>query len=458
MIGRALVFLALLPLSALAQIQLVQFDGVNENPVGTTYSVGTAAPGDTLPTRFRVRNTGTALATLQTLSLAGTGFQITSAPALPYIIAPGSEAEFDVAFSPQLTGSYSAFLSVNTITVTLKGTSAPDASLMLAGSAAPLMTASVVNFGSVAEGSTQLQAFMLFNAGSGSVTVNTLTVSGVGFHGPIGLAAPVQLAAGQTATFQVAFEPQSATPAQGILTLDQRAFNLQGQGIAPQPSGASIAFASMLFGSAQQNSVSIALASPSLANVTDWTLQLSFQPASGLPDDPAILFLSGMPRLAPVTFSVGSATATIGGEPSITFQTGTTAGTILFTLQRGDKTIVQQASVPIAPGPISFDTAASVRKFNELDVSVAGFDNTYSASELAFTFYDTKGNTVPPGAISVNASSDFQQYFAATQQGGMFALLAKFPVTGDTTQILSVDIQATNSAGVTTASKVPIGN
>ena len=209
MIGRALAFLALLPLSALAQIQLVQFDGVNENPVGTTFSVGTAAPGDTLPTRFRVRNTGTAPATLQTLSLAGAGFQITSAPALPYIIAPGSEAEFDVAFSPQLTGSYSAFLSVNTIMVTLKGTSAPDASLMLAGSAAPLMTASVVNFGSVAEGSTQLQGFMLFNAGSGSVTVNTLAVSGAGFHGPIGLAAPVQLARARPPPFK---SPLSRSP------------------------------------------------------------------------------------------------------------------------------------------------------------------------------------------------------------------------------------------------------
>lgn len=40
----------------------------------------------------------------------------------------------------------------------------------------------------------------------------------------------------------------------------------------------------------------------------------------------------------------------------------------------------------------------------------------------------------------------------------MFALLATFPVTGDTTQIVAVDIQVTNSVGITTASKVPIGN
>ncbi len=151
MIGRALLFLSLLPLSALAQIQLVQFDGTNENAVGTTFNVGTTGPGTTIETRFRVFNMGTGPATLQALSLAGAGFQISNAPSLPYIIAPGSETEFDVAFSPQVTGSYSAFLSVNSINVTLTGTSTPQASLMLAGSATPLMAGTVVNFGSVAD-------------------------------------------------------------------------------------------------------------------------------------------------------------------------------------------------------------------------------------------------------------------------------------------------------------------
>ncbi len=179
---------------------------------------------------------------------------------------------------------------------------------------------------------------MLLNASSGNVTVSSMTVSGTGFHGPIGLTAPVQLAPGLTASFQVAFEPQSATAAQGTLTVGQQVFDLQGQGLNVQPSAASIAFASTLFASAQQNSVSIAFPSPSQANVSDWTLQMSFQPASGLPDDPAIEFLTGEARLAPVTFSVGSSTALIGGQPSIAFQTGATAGTILFTLQRGDNT------------------------------------------------------------------------------------------------------------------------
>jgi len=102
--------------------------------------------------------------------------------------------------------------------------------------------------------------------------------------------------------------------------------------------------------------------------------------------------------------------------------------------------------------------ATSVRKFSELDVSLAGFDNTYSASQLTFTFYNSKGAIIQPGPMPIDVSSIFQQYFSSTQVGGMFALLARFPMTGDSTQVVSVDVQITNRAGVTTAQRVPILN
>src|SRR5579863_3331141 len=94
--------LAILPWSALAQIQVFQFDGTTETAVGSLCNVGPATPGDTLETRFRVRNIGSGPATFQTLGFtdaAGVhpsqdGFQIAAAPSLPYIIAPGNFAEF----------------------------------------------------------------------------------------------------------------------------------------------------------------------------------------------------------------------------------------------------------------------------------------------------------------------------------------------------------------------------
>jgi hypothetical protein len=133
MTSRVLLFASLLPLSALAQIQIYQFDGATEKSVAATFDVGAATPGDTVESRFRVRNMGNGPAVFQTLSLSGQGFRISAAPFLPYTIAPGFEAEFRVLFSPSVTGSYSASLAVNTINITLRGSSVTAASLMLAG-------------------------------------------------------------------------------------------------------------------------------------------------------------------------------------------------------------------------------------------------------------------------------------------------------------------------------------
>ncbi|HYL34829.1 MAG TPA: hypothetical protein VEV17_02825, partial [Bryobacteraceae bacterium] len=257
-------------------------------------------------------------------------------------------------------------------------------------------------------------------------------------------------------SFQVAFSPQSGQPAQGILTVDKRSFILTGNGLNPSLPSAAIVLASTLGASVQQNSVSVTLASASQLSGTG-TLVMHFQSSvPGVTDDPAIRFLSGPKRAATLTISTGDSAAKFGGQSSIAFQTGSTSGTIVFTLTLGNAT--QQSNLVISPAPVSFDMSTSIRKVGELDVSLTGFDNTYSASQLAFTFYDPKGGIVQPGVIHVDAAADFRQYFAAASTGGMFGLLARFPVTGDTSQIASVDVQITNSAGATTAQKIPIGN
>jgi hypothetical protein len=80
-------------------------------------------------------------------------------------------------------------------------------------------------------------------------------------------------------------------------------------------------------------------------------------------------------------------------------------------------------------------------------ITVTGYDNTYSAGNLNFTFYNTTGTAYP--AISYNAASLFQSNFFSTSNttGGAFVLQATFPVTGDITQIGSVAVSITNSVG-----------
>jgi hypothetical protein len=448
MIRRLLLCCTLLPLAALAQIQVFVFDGTNDTAAGSLVNVGSAAAGDTVVTRFHVKNVGAGPAVFQTLSIAGSGFSITLTPVLPYTIAPGSEAEFRVSFNPASTGTYSAFLLVNTINITLQGSVTPSAVLNVAGSNTPLTAGATINFGSVLDGSSNLQPFTLFNPNSASLTVNTLTVTGTGFRGPIGVTAPIQLTSGQAASFQIAFAPQTGQPAQGVLTVDQRSFILAGQGLAPPVPSASIQLGSTAGASAQQNSISIPLAATSQVSGSG-TLTLQFQPSvPGVADDPAVQFLSGPTRSATVTISPGSNVGMFGSQSSIAFQTGSTAGTILFTLNLPNNS-PQTASLTVGPAAVMIDSAVAVRRLNDLDVSITGLDNTYSTCQLAFTFYDSKGSTIQPGVIRVDVTSDFHLYFGSTQVGGQFALLATFPVSGDVNTVSAFDVQITNSVGQT---------
>jgi hypothetical protein len=462
-IARVLLLCSLLPLSALAQLEVFEFNGTTDTPVGALVNVGTAAPGDTIVARFHVRNTSGGPVVLQMILLSGDGFAIQSAPSIPYTLSPyvgpASEAEIDIDFSPTIVASYSATLLINTINIVLQGTAAPLAVVTVGSSTTPLNGGATVNFGSVDVGSKQTETFVLSNSGTANINVGTLAVSGAGFAGPVGLSAPVQLAPGQTASFQVSFTPKSGTLAQGVLTVDTRTFNLLGQGLSALPPSASIVFASTVGASAQQDSITIPLASASKASSAG-TLTLAFQSSvAGVTDDPAIQFLSGRLRIATVTISPGDTSATFDGQSSIAFQTGTTAGTITFTLALTNEP-TQQATLTIPASPVNLDddTISAVRLFGSLNVSFGGFDNTYSASQIAFTFYDLNNLPLPQGAIDVNAAGAFQQYFSATTVGGMFQVLAVFPVTGSTALIGSVTAQITNSQGTSTAQQIPFVN
>jgi hypothetical protein len=453
----AALFAALLPLSALAQLQVFEFNGTTDTPVGAVLNVATGE------TRFLVRNTGDGPAVLQTISLAGDGFTIQSAPSLPYTLSPyvgpASEAEIDIEFSPTIVASYSATLLINTISIVLTGTVVPSAAVTVGSSTTPLSAGATVNFGSVDVGSTGTQNFLLSNSGTATIDIATLAVSGAGFAGPIGLSTPVSLAPGQTASFQVSFTPKSGTLGQGVLTIGTSTFTLIGQGLsAPLPT-ASIVLLPTVGASGQQDQVSISLAKASQVSGTG-TLTLAFQSSvSDVSDDPAIQFLSGPLRVASVSISPGDTSATIGGQPSIAFQTGATAGTITFTLALTNEP-TQQATLTIPPSLINLDddTFSAIRLFGSLNVSFGGIDNTYSASQVAFTFYDLNNLPLPQGAMDVNAATAFQQYFSATTVGGTFQVLAEFPVTGSTALIGSVTAQITNSQGVSTTLAIPFEN
>ncbi|MEO7144145.1 MAG: choice-of-anchor D domain-containing protein [Bryobacteraceae bacterium] len=441
-----LYFALLLSTPAFAQLQLFTYNGTTETPVPAVFHAASTAVGDTSQTRFRVRNTSAAGITLSKIAIAGAGFTISSVPSLPTNIAPNNFVEFYLQFAPTTTGSYSASLAVNTINVIVIGAAVapPTIALLQNGSPNPLGSGATIDFGRAQRGTPITLGFTITNTGAASATVNSIAITGAAFTGPIGLTLPASLNAGASAALQIKFQPPAPTQQSGTLVIDQRVFHLTGSGFDPPLPNASIVFDSGAYASAQQRTVSIPLDSQSQVSANG-TLTLAFKPsAPSATGDAAVVFLTTGPN-ATVGVSPGDSVAKLNGQPSVTFQTGTTAGDLIFTLTLGSQTV--QKVLTVSPAPIVVDSINGVSRVGDLDITITGYDNTYTASVMAFTFYDRSNRALGPAAITVDSTAGFRGYFATTKAGGSFALRATFPVAGDSTQVGAADVTLTNSAG-----------
>ena len=176
-------------------------------------------------------------------------------------------------------------------------------------------------------------------------------------------------------------------------------------------------------------------------------VNLAFLPDSTLAtDDPAVVFLATGGRSLPFSITQGSTLISIGGQTSAVFQTGTTSGKIRFTLSGIQTASDPTATLTIPAAPISIDNASATRRTGDLDIQWSGFDNTYSAGVMTFTFSDISGHALPP--VRADFSQDFRTFFTKASAGSAFQVRVSFPVTGDSSGIGSVDVQFNNSAGV----------
>src|ERR1039458_7609405 len=153
------------------------------------------------------------------------------------------------------------------------------------------------------------------------------------------------------------------------------------------------------------------------------TVTLAFQSAvGGVSDDPTVTFADGT-RSASFTVAEGSSAGQFAGGPSVSFGTGTTAGTLAFTVTLGSNTA--QANVTIPAAVVGIDAAVAARNVacaptllycttTNVQLQINGWDNTRSTSQLVFSFFDSSGNAIAPGNITVAAASTFQQYFAGS--------------------------------------------
>ena len=169
-----------------------------------------------------IKNTGTATLTVSQATLAGTTFTL-SGMATPLSLAPGASSAFTVDFKPASASSFYANLSLmnnsptSPMVVALAGTSVAS---VLQLSASPTS----VTFGSTTESTSSTQTVTLTNTGNAGVTVSAIAVTGSGFSSS-GVSLPLTLAANQSASFNVVFDPASAGTLSGTATVTSNASN-----------------------------------------------------------------------------------------------------------------------------------------------------------------------------------------------------------------------------------------
>jgi len=455
MMRRTLLSALLLPLAALAELRLTIVEQGVERSVGAYYQVGATAVGDPLDLSFRIRNTGAAAEMLRTLSVSGIGFTLPSVPSLPVSLPAGAAQNFVVRFQPGAYGSYSANLVFNNSSTILFGTTtaAATAELVNGAQTAELYAGSCIDFGRVVRGARAMRRIRLENRTTVKLAVASITVESGGVTGPSGVSTPLALEPQATAEFDITFEPSAAGTFDGVLRVDSRTFLLRGTGADPPLPRPLIELGSATPASSQQVPLAIRFASAAPSSGTG-ELRVELRAATPSDVDPAVLFPSTGTRFVTFTVKEGENVARFNGQTSLLFQTGTTAGTLVFTAKLGDYT--ETASATIVPAVVGVDSVRGLRGGSALEVQITGYDNTRSLAKLAFTFYDKSARAVQPGQMTVDVTTAFRNYFAASQKesGGVFLLRAVFPVTGDSSGIGAVDVELTNSSGVARPARV----
>jgi hypothetical protein len=156
---------------------------------------------------LQITNTGTKKVDLSALHISGANFSLQSAKA-PIVLAPGNNLTMTVLFAPSARATEKGALTI----------SSPDLkaplSVPLLGSGeepAPALQASPssINFGSHALNSSAFQNVTLTNTGNIGLTVNSVSIVGVGYS-ITGLSAGVSLSPGQKLEFQVWFHPTTS--------------------------------------------------------------------------------------------------------------------------------------------------------------------------------------------------------------------------------------------------------
>lgn len=425
----------LIPQAETPSFQLFSRDGETEIQVGSSFRMPGAAVGEEATARFRIRNSTSNSITINRLSINPSPFHTFDQFYPPALIPANGHADFSVRFAPLVSGDFTSTLWINDLQIQLQGSTVASTSVEIQEGSVWKPLTSPYNLGSV-ERQTTLTRRLRFTPDTPP------TVAGAGFT-----------LAADGAEWRLSAYSDTARTLSGTLQVAGRSFTLLSTFTEfPLPSP-TISPASGSFSSGQQQKIVLQLNEPARATVLG-LLKLTFTPKSPeLGNDPAIAFLPRMEREINFRFNEGATSADFSGSDSALLQTGSTAGTIQLTVDLGGST--QQATYRIDPAVVALTASKASLSSSLAEVLLTGVDNTRSTGHIAFIFVRKDGQTATPGRLEADVSHSFQTYYA-TSETGAFQLRASFPVSGDASALTGVDVEITNSQGVTQTGRLPL--
>ncbi len=440
---RCLFLVALLASAAAAQI--VVKDHATGAPIASPLLLSDVAVNDFEDKALDIVNTGSQAVTVNSATATGPYFSLCCESA--FVIPVGGIQTVTLHFAPSQTGYFSGALEIDTLAIFVFARSDAAASLFVQTPSGPVQAHSGTPLIVTLPGAGTVQLpCLLENNSSGPVTVSSLSAS-AGWSLTAAPALPLELQPGQQAAFTLVgtSTANAAGPATlaGVVMVDQWAYAIDAH--APQPN-LLMQLSGTQLKSGQQATLSVSFDSlPAYAETGSITLSLETSGSVAL-SDPGILFPSTGTTTASFTSVAGSLSASFNGQSNITFQTGTTAGTLHVHAVWGYSD--QQVNVILEPAPIVYASIDAKRETNALDVTVSAYDNTRTAGRLSFSFFDSQGAFIG-SPITADYTQLFYNYFyqAEYNAGGMFQMVAHFPVTGGTGQVHSVQVDLINTAG-----------
>ena len=417
------------PLLAIALAGTGAQPGLATSPASVNF--GNVTVGQNSSQNIKLTNSGNADLALSLATVSGNGFGI-SGLSVPTTISPGQSLSFNGHFAPTAAGG-----ATGSITFADNAAGSPQ-TLTLSGSGVTASATLSANpgsiaFGNIVVGNTSTQTITLANSGSTNVTISQISSSGTGFNAS-GLATPMTLAAGQSATFTAQFAPAAAGNTSGSITLTSDASNptltiaLSGTGTQGQLAAnpASVSFGNVLVGSS--GSQTVTLTNSGTASVT-----LSAASASGTG-----FSISGLSL--PLTLAAGqNTTLTAQFAPSAT---GSASGTASIT-----------SNAPGSPLTIALSGTGVAATFllgaNPASLSY-GNVNVGSTGSLAVTLTNSGNSNVTVSSVTVTgtgfSASGVSAGATLTPNQSVTLNVAFAPTAaGSVTGSVSVASNATNS-------------